>query len=130
MSKRNQQVIEDVEIEQLRADEEDLYAPPMRYVDPNVSLEADIDSNLEGEKEFARVIMILAWLTNNRTFAYDWREFFWATLQLQLRGVYKTEQQIFDFRERLNRNPMFEGDLVGMSPDDILEEIADFFEDD
>jgi hypothetical protein len=130
MSKRNQQVIEDVEIEQLRADEEDLYAPPMRYVDPNVSLEADIDSNLEGEKEFARVIMILAWLTNNRTFADDWREFFWATLQLQLRGVYKTEQQIFDFRERLNRNPMFEGDLVGMSPDDILEEIADFFEDD
>jgi hypothetical protein len=130
MSKRNQQVIEDVEIEQLRADEEDLYAPPMQYVDPNVSLEADIDSNLEGEKEFARVIMILAWLTNNRTFADDWREFFWATLQLQLRGVYKTEQQIFDFRERLNRNPMFEGDLVGMSPDDILEEIADFFEDD
>jgi hypothetical protein len=130
MSKRNQQVIEDVEIEQLRAEEEDLYAPPMQYVDPNVSLEADIDSNLEGEKEFARVIMILAWLTNNRTFADDWREFFWATLQLQLRGVYKTEQQIFDFRERLNRNPMFEGDLVGMSPDDILEEIADFFEDD
>jgi hypothetical protein len=130
MSKRNQQVIEDVEIEQLRAEEEDLYAPPMRYVDPNVSLEADIDSNLEGEKEFARVIMILAWLTNNRTFADDWREFFWATLQLQLRGVYKTEQQIFDFRERLNRNPMFEGDLVGMSPDDILEEIADFFEED
>jgi hypothetical protein len=129
MSKRNQQVIEDVEIEQLRADEEDLYAPPMQYVDPNVSLEADIDSNLEGEKEFARVIMILAWLTNNRTFADDWREFFWATLQLQLRGVYKTEQQIFDFRERLNRNPMFECDLVGMSPDDILEEIADFFED-
>jgi hypothetical protein len=128
MSKRNQQVIEDVEIEQLRAEEEDLYAPPMRYVDPNVSLEADIDSNLEGEKEFARVIMILAWLTNNRTFADDWREFFWATLQLQLRGVYKTEQQIFDFRERLNRNPMFEGDLVGMSPDDILEEIQDFFE--
>ena len=128
MSKRNQQAIEDVEIEQARADEEDLYSPPMRYVDDNAILEADIDSNLEGEKEFARVIMILAWLTNNRTFADDWREFFWATLQLQLRGVYKTEQQIYDFRERLNRNPMFEGDLVGMSPDDILEEIADFFE--
>jgi hypothetical protein len=130
MSKRNQQVIEDVEVEQARADEEDLYSPPMQYVDPNAILEADIDSNLEGEKEFAMVIMIFAWLANNRTFTDDWREFFWLALQLELRGVYKTEQQIFDFRERLNRNPMYEGDLVGKSPDDILEEIADFFEDD
>jgi hypothetical protein len=130
MSKRNQQVIEDVEVEQARADEEDLYSPPMQYVDPNAILEADIDSNLEGEKEFAMVIMIFAWLANNRTFTDDWREFFWLALQLELRGVYKTEQQISDFRERLNRNPMYEGDLVGKSPDDILEEIADFFEDD
>jgi hypothetical protein len=39
MSKRNQQVIEDVEVEQARADEEDLYSPPMQYVDPNAILD-------------------------------------------------------------------------------------------
>jgi hypothetical protein len=116
-------------MEQARAAEEDLYSPPMHYLDPNVSMEAEIESPLKGDKYFARVIMVLFWLSNNRTFSDEWREFFYAVMRTLLDGIYTTEEQLLDLRERMNRNPMYDGDFVGWSPDDITpEDIADFFE--
>jgi len=82
-----------------------------------------LESSLAGSNNFSRALTELLKLADNRDFfTTEQRQYFWNLYTLFMDGLIATEEQVAELKAIRERVPEFEGDMMGLPPDEEIED--------